>query len=484
MKNATHRINPEFDDNGFTPKMIVNHANELTRVERIDHRSIMDRILSAIEPIDFVSRVGVEDQSKLTRDDYCIVTSEEILKITRANGWGLCQNQGFIYGFNGCYWSLIEEGDLKTFLSKAAEKLGVTWRKARSANFEDYLFKQFLKTARLPSRERKEEILIPLLNGTFEIKNGQRRLKPFDMDDFITYQLPFEYDPDAKAPLFEKFLNEVLPDASRQMVLAEFLGYVFTVGLKLEKTLMPYGSGANGKSVFFEIVNALLGPENVSTFSITSLTDKSGYYRAMLANKLLNYASEINGDLEASIFKQIVSGEPVEARLPHGKPMIIRDYAKIMFNTNVLPHNIEHTDAFFRRFLIVPFDVTIKPENQDPELAKKIIANELPGVFNWVLAGLDRILTNRRFSDCDAVIKQVEEFRKQSDSVALFLEDTGYQKAVNHYTYLKELYNEYRTYCFESGCKVPALRTFSDRLRNLGFQIEKRNAGRIVYISK
>jgi putative DNA primase/helicase len=48
---------------------------------------------------------------------------------------------------------------------------------------------------------------------------------------------------------------------------------------------------------------------------------KTGYFRAKLANKLVNYASEINGKLEASIFKQLVSGEPVEARLPYGQPI-------------------------------------------------------------------------------------------------------------------------------------------------------------------
>jgi hypothetical protein len=58
-----------------------------------------------------------------------------------------------------------------------------------------------------------------------------------------------------------------------------------------------------------------LGIDNVSSYSLQSLTNDNGYFRAKLANKLVNYASEINGKLEASIFKAMVSGEPVEARL-------------------------------------------------------------------------------------------------------------------------------------------------------------------------
>src|SRR5690606_16817975 len=110
-----------------------------------------------------------------------------------------------------------------------------------------------------------------------------------------------------------------------------------------------------------------------------------GYARAMLANKLLNYATEINGKLETSTFKQLVSGEPVEARLPYGEPFTLTNYAKLIFNCNELPKDVEQTHAYFRRFLIVPFEVTIPGTEQDKELSKKIIESELSGVFNWVL---------------------------------------------------------------------------------------------------
>src|SRR5690606_3385386 len=98
---------------------------------------------------------------------------------------------------------------------------------------------------------------------------------------------------------------------------------------------------------------------NTSQYSLQDLTNDNGYYRAMIANKLVNYASEISGKLEAATFKQLASGETVTARLPYGNPMQISDYARLIFNVNDLPRDVEQTDAFFRRFLIVPFDVTI-----------------------------------------------------------------------------------------------------------------------------
>jgi putative DNA primase/helicase len=475
--------NPQFDDTIF-PKMIVEHVEQLEKVEQVSHSDILNILLEQIEPVNFVSKAGVEDISKLTNAHLKIIAIENILSVAQRNSWGLCRNQDFIYAFNGCYWSLIEDGQLRTFLGLASEKMGMKWDKARDANFRDILYQQFLETAHFIKPVKKDGVLIPLLNGTFQINNGLRSLRSFDKNDFITYQLPFSYDPEATAPLFQKYLNEVLPDVKRQLVLAEFMGYLFTSNLKLEKALILYGYGANGKSVFYEVSTSLLGVNNVSNYSLSSLTNGSGYHRAMLANKLVNYASEINGNLEASLFKQLVSGEPIEARLPYGNPMILRDYAKLIFNANTLPHDVEHTNAFFRRFLIVPFDVTIKPENQDVELSKKIIESELPGVFNWVLSGLDRILENKSFTDCDAIRKQLEAYRKQSDSVAMFIEDENYQKSLTYYTALKELFQGFRTYCIDSGYRPCSIKTLAERLRNLGFESERKKGGYVVYISK
>lgn len=104
-----------------------------------------------------------------------------------------------------------------------------------------------------------------------------------------------------------------------------------------------YGTGANGKSVFFEIINSLLGNKNISNLSLGNL--KEEHNRALIKNKLLNYGSEIRGNIEADIFKQLVSGEPIQARLKYGNTFIMRDYAKLAFNCNTLPKDVEQTNC-------------------------------------------------------------------------------------------------------------------------------------------
>lgn len=374
---------------------------------------------------------------------------------------------------------------MKGFLGDASEKMGVDKFKAKHFNFRDQLLKQFISLANLPKPiQSKDVVLINLQNGTFKITPEETSLKEFNRSDFIIYQLPFAYDPEAKAPLFEAYLNEVLPDIQRQNILAEYLGYVFIDPgyLKLEKTLLLYGTGANGKSVFYEIVRKLLGEQNTSEYSLQSLTNDNGYYRAMIANKLVNYASEINGKLEASIFKQLVSGEPVEARLPYGVPFVLSRYAKLIFNCNELPKEVEQTEAYFRRFLIIPFDVTIPESNQDKQLSQKIIANELSGVFNWVLQGLKRLLKKKQFTDCDAVKAAREQYQRESDSVRLFIYESNFNSSLTEYILISTLYSQYRLFCSDEGLHPVNKTNFKKRLIICKFLVERKNIGNVVFL--
>lgn len=452
------------------------------------HEQQMNDLLEQVRKVDFRELAGFDpddEEAKLKKPHYLIITVEQLLTLASRNQWGLCRREGFFYSYNGAFWKPLEKDDLKAFLRQVAERMGVDKFTARYVEFSKDLFEQFTETAYLPAPDVSPDIVkINLQNGTFEIGTHSQHLRAPDAADFLTHQLPFAYDPSATAPQFRQFLNRVQPDPDCQKLLAEYLGYVFInpAKLKLEKTLLLYGSGANGKSVFFEIVTALLGPDNVSHYSLQSLTNEPAYCRARLGIPLVNYASEINGKLEADTFKQMVSGEPIEARLPYGQPFILKNYAKLIFNCNELPADVEHTPAYFRRFLIVPFSVTIPEHEQDKQLAAKIIDTELSGVFNWILAGLQRLLEQGRFTDSIAVREQLENYKRQSDTVRLFLDEQAYQASPDSYTPLKDLYREYKGYCVEDGYRAVNNRNFKKRIEANGFLTEKRNVGQVVYV--
>jgi len=479
----------------FTVRKEEKHKNEVVdftaRAEIKNKANILKTLLQQIEPISFVELQypNLPDDErkdiKVNRSEIRVLLLNEILKIAQKNDWALCKNGNFCYLYNGSYWETLNEDDVKHFLSDCAEKMGVKQTTAEDYKFVKELYEQFLFSANLqPPEYENNTVLINLQNGTFRITTRTQKLVQFSKSDFLTYQLPFEYDERSGCPLFMKYLNRVLPDRTAQAVLAEYCGYLFIrhgSGLKLEKCLILYGSGANGKSVFYEILTKLLGNENVSTYSISDLTDKTGYYRAEISNKLLNYSSEIGREMSTDLFKKLASGETFTARSPYGKPFEIRNYAKFIFNANELPRDVEQTIAFFRRFLIVPFSVTIPEAERDKELHRKIIDNELAGIFLWVIDGLKRLLLNKCFTECRAASEALKQYQTESDSVQMFLDEKEYRPSNNVKKLLKEIYGEYRGFCYEDGYRACSNRTFAERLRNKQFTILK-SGERYIYI--
>jgi putative DNA primase/helicase len=487
MENINDKLNPDFNLD-----LIKSVSQELESFVEANSNptkpsEIFASLLNKLEKIDFLLESGLSKESDLKLKHFLIITVDAVKSCAKKYNWNLCKHLNNVFLYDGTYWIKIDESELQRFLGEAAEKIGIDKYDSQFYSFRECLYKQFLAIGYLPKAPKlKSNVLINLNNGTFEINQGKQILRPFNHSDFLTYKLPFDFNINANAPLFYHYLNQVQPDIERQKILSEYIGYIFINNstLKLEKTLLLYGNGANGKSVFFEIINALLGSENVSNYSLQNLTKNDGYARAMISNKLLNYSSEISGKLDAAIFKQLVSGEPVEARLPYQEPLIITDYAKLIFNCNDLPKDTEQTHAFFRRFIIISFDKTIPENEQDKELSKKIIESELSGVFNWVLEGLNRLVKEKKFTHSDSVANQLAEYRMQSDSVSMFLDDENYQKSTITIFEFKYIYQEYKIYCKENSYIALGKKNFSKRLRNLGFEIHKKQHGMIIYIEK
>ena len=451
----------------------------------INHDQVLQEIIAALVKIDFSVSASVGAGKQPTATDYIVITIREVLRVAILLRCGLCKRFDFIYAFNGAYWREIPKETLTKFLGDAAARLSVPEIKAEHWQFRDSLLKQFLSTAYLPEPIRQSDVtLINFKNGTLEISATGWNLREHRREDFLTYQLPFDYNKNATAPMWKAFLDQVLPDKACQKVLAEFISYCFTRGLKLEKVLLLHGFGANGKSVFCDVISALLGDENISHYSLSSLSEPNGYFRARLANKLLNYGSELDSRLQTDNFKQLASGERIQARLPYGQPFELRDYAKLAFNCNELPKDVEHSEAYFRRFLVIPFEVTIPEDERDAELAGKIITNELSGVLVWVLDGLRRLLDQRKFTASDAAKTAIEAYRRESDSVALFIEEEQYKPDPQDSIPLKQLYTDYRNYCIEAGFKPLGRGKFGARLRANNIILEKKSGGFGVYLCK
>ena len=460
---------------GYIDFIDVFHTNEDTK-EKVaelrealkNEKNLKDQILLRNE-----LKVYMPD----TEDCY-IMLIEEILRIADEVGLGIgtSEDGNFPYFYNGCYWEQMSKSLSREFIMEVGGNSGFGYYYTRKLKISDALYKQFVLLQSISSKHEDNVVKINLLNGTFVIREDSRGLHSFDKSDFFKYQLSFDYDVDAKAPKFQAFLDRFLPERESQMILMEYLGYVFTNHLKMEKCLVLYGSGSNGKSVIFDIVAALLGEENICSYTLSNLCTENGYFRAQLSNHLLNYSSELGGrNTNADVIKKLISNEPIDARSPYSDPFILRNYCKFLFNANTLPNQMENTDAYFRRFIILEFKEKVTEEEMDVDFAKKIIKDELSGIFNMVLEGLDRILINKKFTESKKAKEFLENVKRENNNVAMFMEDMGYEKTTSPGILLKELRDRYYTYCQENNIHYRlGPKKFSEAIESLGYTIVRK----------
>jgi putative DNA primase/helicase len=465
---ATQKIDAEAIRAEFETLIAKPHG----KVKVLAHSEILTAILETLDEVDFHALAGLEPGETLPQKHLLVMCVNELLAKVKDQNLDLARQADFIFAFNGAFWKQLDREIIKNFLGKVAKKLSVHSLESQHYEFQNKLYLQFLSAAHFePIQPQNGKVLINLQNGTFEITKDAQTLRDFRAKDFLTYQLPFEYNEAAACPMLQKYLDKVLPEQELQNIVAEFFGYVFTKGFKMEVALLLYGSGANGKSVLFDIMNALLGRENIANFSMSNLLEE--HNRALIAHKLLNYGSEINATRTRDEFKNLVSTEPIQARLKYGNSFTMTNYAKLAFNCNELPKDFDHQHAYFRRLLIIPFRVTIPENEQDKTLANKIIENELAGVFNWIIAGLKRLLKTEKFTASEIVKDTLETYKRESDSVISFVDEQSQIVGLS----LKTVYADYRSYCIECGMQPLGRNNFSKRLQTQGFIVEKQSYG-------
>lgn len=373
-----------------------------------------------------------------------------------------------VYVFDQTHWKLLMPQIFKDFVNSCAEKIGLPENIAKQPSFMNRLYETVaFRVAHSRNRyEQKGTVSINMQNGTLVVKQGEDVvLRLHNREDFFRYSLPYPYMPEAECPKFHKFLDEVLPEAEAQALLGEYIGYCLTNNIKCEKMLALYGYGSNGKSVLLDIIEMLFGSDNVSNVSLQELTEDAERL-SMIENKMVNISHESDRELNASKLKMIVSHEPVTVRELYVGSHTMYNYANLITSFNILPM-AENTHGFYRRFIIVPFNVTIAKEKVDVNLSKKL-AEELPGILNWVLEGLRRFIANGyTFTDSRLCNDALQKYILSSDNVRLFVNDQCEMNSL-YPEQGKVLYEKYRTFCYNEGLKAVGKTKFYDRLESLG----------------
>lgn len=258
-------------------------------------------------------------------------------------------------------------------------------------------------------------------------KDGEIEEIEHDEEFGFRWQLPFAYDPLAKCPLFEKFLDEVIGEKEAIDVLLEFMGFTLIPHYfkNLEKSLWLIGSGANGKSVLLSVLKDLYGEENTSYLDLEDLNNEERL--TMMSHKLINISQDASNRLNNSRFKNIVSGGKVITRGLYKSSSILKAVPKMVIATNQLPAVRDSIDAFLRRIIIIPFNKTISEQDRDLHLSDKL-KEELAGIFNLALFGLKKILHNGHFTQSTLISQTIDDYKGELDILGLFLASNPIKK--------------------------------------------------------
>jgi putative DNA primase/helicase len=291
------------------------------------------------------------------------------------------------------------------------------------------------------------EETINVENGLLDIYTGE--IKDHSPDFLSTIQLPIRYDPSAKCPKILRFLGQVLhpQDVFTAM---QLFGYILLKSSKFEKAFMLYGSGNNGKSVFIKLIESFVGKHNASHVSLQDL-DGDRFASADLYGKLVNVFADLKATKLSSTgnFKTLVSGDSVRAQHKYGQPFSFRNHAKLIFSANRIPDSDDTSHAYYKRWLILAFEVTFTEGNKDTGLIHKLTTrDELSGFLNLALVGLRQLEKEGGFRDI-AVEDVKRDYERKSNIVKAFLEDKCVMdlQAPDYITPSAKVYEEYQEYC-------------------------------------
>lgn len=398
-----------------------------------------------------------------------------VIEIVKQENDNIISNGSGFFLYNGCYWESVTEIEMGIFLKTFALSIGCPEKIARPHKEVDSLIKQaYLDLYQNFSTNKN---VLNFTNGTLELDT--LKFREHRKEDYLLYSLPYAYDKNAVCPKWKKFLSEVLPEEDLQRLLQEAVGYPLSK-LHLEKLIFLYGDGLNGKSVVLETIQNVLGRENTTTFSLDQITNKDGLCIAQMIGKLVNISFEGSQNIyNTPILKSYISGERLPARYQYGNPFITDDYPQSIIASNNMPHITEHTLGVNRRFLTIPFNVTIAKDKINPNLTKEL-CEELPGICNWLIEGIKRLKENNKFSESEAANRLLEEFKTENDYVYFFVEELGYKPSENKIL-LSTLHKEFEIWSKTNGHNKMSIRTFSKRLKHLDFKVKK-STGNATYV--
>ena len=322
-------------------------------------------------------------------------------------------------------------------------------------------------------------------NGFATVGDAGVELRPHSPRWRATCGLPLEYESGRRPGRFLGFLASCFlgdPDAPDKVAfLQEFVGAcLLGRATTFQRGAILIGGGSNGKSTFQKVVRALFRGKTITAIPPQDLEQE--YRRAMLAASRINMVSELpEADiLESGPVKAAITGDEMIGRHIRDSPFNFHPRAGHLYSANTLPNVRDLTEGFFRRWLILEWNRRFEKGTEDPNLADRIVADELDGVAAWALEGAVRLERVGRYTEPESSRSAVQEWRRNADPVSAYLTSRCVWPVVEGTTPTTgatELYNDYARWTGLNGHLKVSSTKFGTRLRALGVETSRGKGG-------
>ncbi len=319
--------------------------------------------------------------------------------------------------------------------------------------------------------------LIAFENGLYNIVDDS--FVEFTPEHIITNKIRWKYNPEAYSELADKTLNKIAcNDPQIRALLEEAVGYCFYRRNELGKAFILTGDKSNGKSTFLSMVQCLLGDENISSLDLKELGDR--FKTAEMFGKLANIGDDIGDEFIANpaIFKKLVTGERVSAERKGQNPFEFNNYSKLLFSANNIPRIKDKTGAVQRRLTIIPFDARFSADDPDfnPYIKHLLKTDEvMEYLINLGIAGLKRVLLNRKFTGSTKVQKAMDEYEENNNPIIGFFRECEDEEFQIENEPTNVVYKRYQEYCLANSLQPMSNIEFSKQVnRILNMRVENK----------
>ena len=397
----------------------------------------------------------------------------------------------FLY-WNGTNWEVDNRGRVEEkvvdFIHQMYRGLRIINDKVLAAAFEKHLIKseslrriqaiigllKMCSAIKTEDWELDSDIYLFNIEGlTLNLKNG--KAKEPSIKNLITKKSRFIYNKEAECPTWNLFLLQIFnKDVQLIKFIQKAMGYTLSGDVSEQCLFILWGTGANGKSTFLNVLQYLFGDYACSTMIETFMKKNSEQSNdlARLKGARLVTTSEVEQGkpLSESLIKQITGEDELTARFLYGEYFSFKPTFKIFMATNHKPKIRGADNGIWRRIKMIPFTVTIPPEQRDKKLTEKLIA-ENSGILNWLIQGYAMWRKEGLKEEPDAVRDANAEYRMDMDVVGTFVNDCfEFDASMKWRLTTKLLYETYEKWCSRNNERCMSQKWLGLRMQEKGFK--------------